>query len=626
MTSKRFTKFLSGLVALLAFHQVSFAQANSSILGARLIVESPTAIAGQIDFTYSSNPTSTGPWGGALTPRIHEQVVKVSDSEGCNTVTGVSGKWALIYRGNCEFGAKALKAQQAGAIGVIIWNHTPDELVNMAAGASGGAVTIPTLFVTNQDGGAMNTQLNLGQQVFISLSPWGFNNQHDLAFVYGGIATTHGMAVPLNQFDNGNVAPYRFYTAAAVANTGASVETKVKVASNVTFTPQAGGGAVQVYRDSEVVNTFTVQDSVILINSPRSYKLTPTQTGTYDVTYTLSSNSADQYPLDNVERYSFAVTTNAFSRGRFDVANNRPVISGYSRVGTTDPWTWGPMFYNKKGGYQLQSLMFALSDRDTSRHSLVTSSAGSFIDAYVFRWKDQNNDGFMQGSELSLKGAAVQTFSINDSAKKIMNVPIGDNFGSPATIISEDSSYYWVAFNLGGDFSLSVDSRYNMYMREFAAQHGDSVSHDYWAPALRKTVGDMVGGDTIRTIPYGIVTDFTNKIDSADFTQQGTVPAVALFTSMWPVSVKSVAHAAEDVTIYPNPAVNAVNVKIALQKESDVYVKVLDVFARQVSLQHVGKMTNGTVAVDVSALAAGNYYISVIANDRVLVKPFVKSK
>ncbi len=74
----------------------------------------------------------------------------------------VEGKIAMIYRGRCEFGVKALNAQNAGAIAVIICNvpgagNDPtsdgnDPISNgMGAGASGANVTIPVFALGFQD-------------------------------------------------------------------------------------------------------------------------------------------------------------------------------------------------------------------------------------------------------------------------------------------------------------------------------------------------------------------------------------------------------------------------------------------------------------------------------------------
>ena len=74
---------------------------------------------------------------------------------GCDTsnytTQDLTGKIAVIYRGNCEFGLKAYNAQKRGAIGVIIINHT-GEAVNMAGAAYGTLVNIPVIMIGRNDG------------------------------------------------------------------------------------------------------------------------------------------------------------------------------------------------------------------------------------------------------------------------------------------------------------------------------------------------------------------------------------------------------------------------------------------------------------------------------------------
>ena len=83
----------------------------------------------------------------------------------CNDVVNVDeveGKVAFIYRGLCEFGTKALNAQNAGAIAVVICNvpgaggdpssDGSDPISGgLGGGADGGLVTIPTLALGFQD-------------------------------------------------------------------------------------------------------------------------------------------------------------------------------------------------------------------------------------------------------------------------------------------------------------------------------------------------------------------------------------------------------------------------------------------------------------------------------------------
>src|SRR4029450_4573781 len=66
----------------------------------------------------------------------------------------MTGKIALIERGVCEFGFKVLQAQNAGAIGALIYNNAGggDALQAMGGGAGGGPAPIPSVFMRRTDG------------------------------------------------------------------------------------------------------------------------------------------------------------------------------------------------------------------------------------------------------------------------------------------------------------------------------------------------------------------------------------------------------------------------------------------------------------------------------------------
>ncbi|AGX06539.1 truncated lactocepin precursor [Bacillus sp. NRRL B-14911] len=81
-------------------------------------------------------------------------------------LTGVAGKYALIKRGELAFTEKALNAQAAGAVGVIIYNNA-DGYVNMQTDP---AITIPQLFMLKQDGDKLAEAINGGETVTISFN------------------------------------------------------------------------------------------------------------------------------------------------------------------------------------------------------------------------------------------------------------------------------------------------------------------------------------------------------------------------------------------------------------------------------------------------------------------------
>lgn len=136
----------------------------------KLFVNSP----GSLPATMAVGQASFGPvLSGA---GITGDVVLVDDgvapgSDGCSApVNGaqVAGKIALIDRGSCTFSSKALNAQNAGAIAVIIVDNvagsTPPGL-----GGSDPGLTIPTVSLTLADGSLIKAQLGSGVNVTLGL-------------------------------------------------------------------------------------------------------------------------------------------------------------------------------------------------------------------------------------------------------------------------------------------------------------------------------------------------------------------------------------------------------------------------------------------------------------------------
>lgn len=80
------------------------------------------------------------------------------------------GKVAMVFRGPlppgaaCEYGLKALNAQSAGAIGVIIVTHSVG-ISDMSPGEHGAEVTIPTLMIPMEIGNTLHNRLALGETV-----------------------------------------------------------------------------------------------------------------------------------------------------------------------------------------------------------------------------------------------------------------------------------------------------------------------------------------------------------------------------------------------------------------------------------------------------------------------------
>ena len=132
--------------------------------GFEMIINSPAGIAG----TYSATGASFGP---TATNAITGNLALVNDgsanpSEACSTLTNsasISGKIAVIDRGNCSFVSKVKNAQNAGAIAVLMINNAPGDPINMnfstADKAIAQSITIPVLMVSQNVGNQIKTNL-----------------------------------------------------------------------------------------------------------------------------------------------------------------------------------------------------------------------------------------------------------------------------------------------------------------------------------------------------------------------------------------------------------------------------------------------------------------------------------
>jgi Zn-dependent M28 family amino/carboxypeptidase len=124
---------------------------------ATLTENSPGSAAYEVDqMEFSPN----SPVGG-----VTADLVAPADPLGCtaDTWAGIdaTGKIALVSRGACPFGDKAVNAAAAGAVGVVIYNNVPDVQLFGTLGAE-GLVAVPVAGVRQADGQALATALAAG--------------------------------------------------------------------------------------------------------------------------------------------------------------------------------------------------------------------------------------------------------------------------------------------------------------------------------------------------------------------------------------------------------------------------------------------------------------------------------
>lgn len=107
----------------------------------------------------------------------------VSNTDGCEPFSGVTGTIALVDRGNCEFQLKTQNAQNAGATAVIVVNNVAGPATNM--GGTNPAIVIPSVMVSLADGTAIKAGLPATGRVHTPATP--DRSCHDTGVILGTV-------------------------------------------------------------------------------------------------------------------------------------------------------------------------------------------------------------------------------------------------------------------------------------------------------------------------------------------------------------------------------------------------------------------------------------------------------
>lgn len=151
-------------------------------------VVEPTALADV--YNYSSAFDSD--WGvdvqavSILAPAVMVNSGGAEGNLGCgplNNAAQVNGNIAVAVRGTCQFSAKALNAQNAGAQALVIINNAPG-IQAMAGGDVAAQINIPVIMLSQEDGNALMADLMAGNLVMFI----GNDCEEDCAGVSGGTA------------------------------------------------------------------------------------------------------------------------------------------------------------------------------------------------------------------------------------------------------------------------------------------------------------------------------------------------------------------------------------------------------------------------------------------------------
>ncbi|MGL2964920.1 PA domain-containing protein [Flavobacterium sp. RSB2_4_14] len=344
-----------------------------------------------------------------------------------------AGKIALIQRGTCSFAIKAQNAQDAGAIGVIIYNNTTGAL-NIGGAAPG--VTIPVYGITQADGLALIASMT-ANEVAVTLSP-----APPLSYVWsnGSLTQTTNTGV-LNVDTNFSVTVTNTLTGCSTLQAVNVPVTPLTVPTFTQVDPICSGGTLSPLPTTSNNGIAGTWSPALNNTATTTYTFTPTPVAGQcigNATMTITVNAIDfanlQFPATETICQGGTMTAygQVYEQGITEAAGQGAGITvefGLNPANTNpNTWTnWSPATFNVQVGnndeYQF-----------TTSNSLV---AGTYY--YTFRYKlsactewqyGGTNNGFWNGTS-------------NNSGVLTIN-PATTN-GSVTTSICQGDSYTWPA-------------------------------------------------------------------------------------------------------------------------------------------------------------------------------------
>lgn len=549
---------------------------------------SPVAIAGNYDFTWAD--PAGGDWATPdfLIPGtfVEDTLIMIDDgspgtnpqgnpisAEGCagspaagappaGTFNDLTGKIAVIYRNTCEFGYKALQAQTAGAVGVIIINREP-ESIQMGGGAEGGNVNIPVAMLSSTDGATLVAEMAFGSVVVFLGNKTGLY-QHDAGLTKSTTLISKASGMPSQLAQDGS--EFNFDIGTRVYNYGQLDQPNMQLRATIE------GPTGSIYDEIIILPTILSGDSMDVepsqvLNFPQFSSATYPD-GLYTLTYNVRLDSLDEYDADNWITASFMISDSIFALADLDTLTGLPTQNNGFRPSTNTATFSNCIVLDNPNASRLavEGLYFAALGN-------AVDLTGEEIALYAYRWEDvftDLNDAALAFNTLNPVGIGYYYYPSDlqgDVVYGALNTPIA---------LEDNQRFLFCAQTVNLDVFLGFDNTLNyLWNQDYYLQPLGPVENDgaYFAAGF--------GMDLVSTIGVKVADVITIGLE-----ENGTIEGMA----------------------YPNPANDVVTISINTTEKGAVTVTDL---SGKVVLTNTLSFGNGNSVVNIADLDAGVYLFNV---------------
>lgn len=548
---------------------------NSQVI---LNIESPTNLAGTYTATYA---TADNGWSGpdmldpanALTGVLAIVDDGTADGNmGCNPLVNgadIAGKIAVVYRGTCQFGTKALNAQNAGAIAVIIINNVPGDPLGMLGGDDGGSVTIPVFMISQIDGQVITNTVNTGTDVTVFLG-----NKNGLFETDLGVKN-YRLLLPVPNATTAllaqNATDYSFrigawvYNYGNLAQTGASIRAEVNFGDNIIY--------------SETINNLDIVSGDSIYVELPVFSRSSYQMGDYKLKYTITTAQTDEYEADNLYEVPFKIGGDVFSYVKLNADGLPESTTGYRSTTATTTFSACVVFRHPNASrVKAEGLYFAAS----------TNADGSLEGQDLTLTAYEINDVFGDLNDLDFNTAGVGLQNIAEAATgsyiydtdTLEFTTVYGAFDTPFTLINNKRYMFCVSTYDVNTYIGFGDLDYSWTI--------DTVLQPMF-PIQSNTAWNIVG--------------FGGE-------------SAAIGVKMVDVTADVASNSASNFVVYPNPSNSIFNIKgIDLSSYNTIEVK--DQLGRIVK---TWKVNSTEFQFETKSFEPGNYFLQLTGNNGSIVE------
>jgi hypothetical protein len=567
--------FTNRLLVVLAF-LCAMATTQAQTTGQNFVVRVTTS-AGVSDYLYGECGFGGAGFGAAITEEFEAEAVWIhdlvgNDSIGCDSTAAESldGKIALIRRGTCEFGAKALWAEKAGAIGFMVINHynnaaqTSCTAIDMGPGAVGTQVTIPGIFVSRI----------MGEEINAGFTGGGIVKARFLLPRMNDAAAAYHYATPVTQIDTLANMEVHFINRSSAAQTDLVVKADV-------IAPDGSVTSIPVMIPSLDAGVDTA------IAFPPY--MPPALVGTFKVKF---SNNKYTESRDTLTR-TFIQTEHTWATDNFtiDPQGVGPTNADFQANGFSHQVAGLCLTGDDPAGAKATFASFGISNKDSVY--VAGGDPGSNDILVIVYDGDIDNDGVIDvGATFTEMDDAFQqvgfgtyTMGANEVNDSIVNVPLGDLLGNSFVEMKPNHPYY---VSLKYDGLLAGTGR--------CVRFANTLQEFYLNfPTTPVYVDQMYSGWSGATVIQRLHTEGFSPIVSG--TQNPRLDA-------------------SRVEVSPNPAIDIVNMDFNLATiNKAVVVRLLDVTGNVVATEIRRDFQNGRISLNTNTLPSGAYIAWVTSNE-----------